>query len=220
MQKHLLIRLIVTALMAWPIAVIVSKDTSSLVWIGIVCWVVLYWLWNWEGRDRKNITRPSWQRALRRIMTLGARAVALSVFMAIVVMILDLGHSERQVRAEKDKVQIGMTIGDVLTLVHGDSGIRAHAVLPDNAADEELLHYANLLHQRDGTFVCSCGTKKEFQHFTESEAVELMKQKMSDGYDWRWRYTFVTATPRHFSFTVTFGRDGRVKDVTDVWGWD
>jgi hypothetical protein len=26
--------------------------------------------------------------------------------------------------------------------------------------------------------------------------------------------------PQHFSFTITFGRDGRVKDVTDVWGWD
>ena len=55
---------------------------------------------------------------------------------------------------------------------------------------------------------------------TEPEAVELMKQKMSDGYDWRWRYTFVNDTPMHFSFTVTFGPDGRVKNVTDVWGWD
>jgi len=47
-----------------------------------------------------------------------------------------------------------------------------------------------------------------------------MKQKMSDGYEWRWRYTFLTDTPWHYSFTVTFGRDGRVKDITDVWGWD
>ena len=47
-----------------------------------------------------------------------------------------------------------------------------------------------------------------------------MKQKMSDGYDWRWRFTFINDTLRHFSFTVTFGRDGRVKNVTDVWGWD
>jgi hypothetical protein len=50
--------------------------------------------------------------------------------------------------------------------------------------------------------------------------VALMKQKMSDGYEWRWRYTFINDTPQHFSFTVTFGRDGRVKDGTDVWGWD
>jgi hypothetical protein len=45
-----------------------------------------------------------------------------------------------------------------------------------------------------------------------------MKQKTSDGYDWRWRYTFLNDIPQHFSFTVTFGSDGRVKDVTDVWG--
>jgi len=104
--------------------------------------------------------------------------------------------------------------------VHGDFNIRAHAVLPDSVTDEELLHYANLMRQRNGEFVCLCGTKNELQNLTGSEAAELMKQKMSDGYDWRWRYTFVTATPRHFSFTVTFGRDGRVKDITDVWGWD
>ena len=58
------------------------------------------------------------------------------------------------------------------------------------------------------------------RNLTESQAAELMKQKMSDGYEWRWRYTFLTDTPRHYSFTVTFGRDGRVKDITDVWGWD
>jgi hypothetical protein len=223
MQKQLLIRLVVTALAAWPIAVIVSNDTLSLVWIGIVCWVLLYWLWNWGSGHGKIISRPLWRRAVLRIITLVAGAVALTVFMAVVMMILDLRHSQRQVRAERNKVRIGMTIGDVLPLVHGDMGIRAHAVLPDNVTDEELVHSANLMQLRDDTFVCSCGTKKELwrlQNLTESEAAELMKQKMSDGYEWRWRYTFVTATPRHFSFTVTFGRDGRVKDITDVWGWD
>ena len=113
-----------------------------------------------------------------------------------------------------------MTVGDILPLVRGDIGIRAHAVLPDNAADEDLIHYASLMQQPDGRFVCICGRNSEFQNLTEPKAAEVMKQKMSDGYEWRWRYTFVTTSPRHFSFTVTFGRDGRVKDITDVWGWD
>ena len=186
----------------------------------IVCWVALYWLWKWAGRDRKNITRRRWPSALRTIITLVAGAIALTVFMAVVAMILDLGHAGRQARAERDKVRIGMTISDVLPLVHGDVGIRAHAVLPDNVADEELVHYANLMQQRDGTFACFCGKKGVIQRLTETEAAELMEQKMSDGYEWRWRYTFVTATPRHFSFTVTFGRDRRVKGITDTWGWD
>src|SRR5215472_8639539 len=113
-----------------------------------------------------------------------------------------------------------MTINDVLPLVHGDVGIRAHAMLPDNIDDEQLVHYANLVQQRDGTFSCTCGMGKELRNLTEAQAAERMKQKMSDGYEWRWRYTFLTGTPRHYSFTVTFGRDGRVKDITDVWGWD
>jgi len=157
---------------------------------------------------------------MRRIITLVTAVVALTAVMAVVMMIFGLRHSERQTRAERQKVRIGMTIGEVLPLVRGDVGIRAHAVLPDNVADEELVHYANLFQQRDGTFVCFCGGKKQLQNLTESDAAELMKQKMSDGYEWRWRYTFLTGTPRHLSFTVTFGRDGRVKDITDVWGWD
>lgn len=113
-----------------------------------------------------------------------------------------------------------MSINDLLPLVHGDVGIRAHAVLPDNVDDETLMHYANLVQKPDGHFWCTCGTEAEFRNLTVSQAAELMKQKMSDGYEWRWRYTFLTDTPRHFSFTVTFGRDGRVKDITDIWGWD
>jgi hypothetical protein len=31
---------------------------------------------------------------------------------------------------------------------------------------------------------------------------------------------FINDAPQHFSFTATFGRDGRVKDVTEVWDWD
>jgi hypothetical protein len=53
-------------------------------------------------------------------------------------------------------------------------------------------------------------------NLTESQAAELMKQKMSDGYgEWHWRYTFSSVTLMS-SFTVTFGRDGRVKDITDI----
>jgi hypothetical protein len=166
------------------------------------------------------MTQPLWWRVVRRTVTLVAGAVVLTVVTAVVMMIIDLRHSQRQVEAERSKVQIGMTVSDVLPLVHGDMGIRAHAVLPDNVTDEKLVHYANLMRRRDGTFVCSCGTEKELQNLTESEAAELMKQKMSDGYEWRWRYTFITATPRYFSFTVVFARDAQVKDITDVWGWD
>ena len=93
--------------------------------------------------------------------------------------------------------------------------LRAHAVLPDNVSDEEGVHYATLVKHPDGTFG-SFGVAP----IKQGRSVALMKQKMSGGYEWCWRYTFVNNTPQHFSFTVTFGRDGHVKDVTDVWGWD
>jgi hypothetical protein len=93
-------------------------------------------------------------------------------------------------------------------------------VLPENVSDEAGIHYASLTGHKNGQFGWYDGPGYRGHELTEDEALELMKQKMSDGYEWRWRYTFTNDTPRHFSFTVTFGRDGRVKDVTDVWGWD
>jgi len=189
-----------------------------MVGIGIVCWVGLYRLWKWG--DGKSTTRPLWWTVLRRIIILAAGAVVFMVFMVPVTMILDLRHSAMEVSTERNKVRIGMTISDLLPLVQGDVGIRAHAVLPDNIDDDKLIHYANLVPKPDGTFWCTCGAEAEFRNLTESEAAAVMKQKMADGYEWVWRYTFLTGTPLHFSFTVTFGRDGRVKDITKVWGWD
>jgi hypothetical protein len=153
------------------------------------------------------------RKALKRV----AASVALIVLVGALMfgaMILYLDQCERLARAERNQVQIGMTVDDVVPLLHG-GGIRAHAVLPDNVSDDQGVHYTTLVAHSDGTFGSS-----DAPRLTEHEAVALMKQKMSDGYEWRWRYTFINVTPQHFSFTVTFGRDGHVKDVTDVWGWD
>lgn len=101
MQKQLLIRLVVTALVACPIAVIVAHGTSSIVWTGLVCWVGLYWLWKWG--DGRSTTRPFWWTVLRRIIILVAGAVAFIVVMVPVMMILDLCHAETQVSTERNK---------------------------------------------------------------------------------------------------------------------
>lgn len=244
MHPRPLVRVVITLFAAWPIAVIVSADSPALVWVWIISWAGLYWLWKlWDrrrGNDfarpavgpraaavtvckpqalRSHAPRPLWRRTLWRTVNLVGGAVAAIVLM-IGSMILYLGYCQRQAKAERNKVQSGMTVDDVLMLVHGGC-IRTHAVLPDNVSDEELVHYVGLTEHADGTFGCdSCGPNKEDRHLSNAATAELMKQKMADGYEWRWRYTFVNATPQHFSFTVTFGRDGRVKDVTDVWGWD
>jgi hypothetical protein len=235
-------RLGATGVVALVIALMVVDDWAAAVWI--VLWVGLYWLWKfWERRNKKgsaaaavpvatppplpepqalpdNVTRrPLWQRVVRKTIILGSGAVVFIVVM-VGVMTLCLSYYERQARKEHDKVKKGMTVDEVLPLVHGACGIRTHAVLPENVPDDEGAHYVSLMERKNGTFGWSSGPDFQSQQGNEEEAVAVMKQKMSDGYDWRWRYTFLNDTPQHFSFTVTFGSDGRVKDVTDVWGWD
>ena len=205
-----------------------------------MCWVVLYWLWNWK--DGKSTTRPFWLTVFGTIIILVAGAVALIVLMAPVMMIQDLRHSETQVstemnkiRVEKNKVRIGMTINEVLPLVHAP--INASAVVDCNkvyCAPDRIRLWQHV----DGTFTLSgywltervsgnltpsqdhqqmMGGKPEevLENFTESQTAELMRQKISAGYEWRWEYTFVNGMLTS-SFTVTFGRDGRVNDISDV----
>jgi hypothetical protein len=172
-----------------------------------------------DSRLTTHDSRPLWRRAVRKTGKLVAGALAVIVGL-IGTMILCLNYYESQTKAERNKVHVGMTVDEVLPLVHAGCGIRTHAVLPDNVSDEQGVHYVSLLQHRDGTYFSSTGPDYQSRRLTEDEAVALMKRKMSDGYEWRWRYTFINDTPMHFSFTVTFNRDGRVKDVTDVWGWD
>jgi hypothetical protein len=155
---------------------------------------------------------------------------------------------QAEVRIERNKVRIGMTINDVLPLVHGSMDIRAQAdeawlsVLPDNKRFLYSPDSPSLVQHDDGTFTfrCHCRTKpvsrnekltesqvvdlliKEkpeqvVENLTAPQAAELMKQKMSVGYEWHWEFTFVKRLlPPSFYFTVTFGPDGRVKDISGV----
>jgi hypothetical protein len=238
-----LFRLGTTLVVGLVIAATLTNDPAMLVSVWVALWVGLYWLWKiwdrWRGKSvpypanepraivmvpvpqaLEAVTRPArWRQVVRKTVRMAAGAVVLIAVMAF-VMTLCLGYYERQAKSERNKVQKGMTVDEVLRLVHRSCGIRTHAVLPDNVSDEEGVHYASLFEHEDGTFGWSSGPDYQSRQLTEDEAAGLMKQKMSDGYDWRWRYTFINDTPQHFSFTVTFGRDGRVKDVTDVWGWD
>lgn len=236
-----LLRVGATSVVAFIIAMVVSDGPAAFLWI--VLWVAFYWLWRlwdrWRGQDIVTpadeplphvvvpppqpppvvvAPRPLWRRALRKTAKVAGAAVVFIVVM-FAIMVLCLKYYERQARAQRNKVRMGMTADEVLPLVHGGC-IRAHAVLPENVSDEAGVHYASLSEHSNGNFYSFDAPNPRDRELIEDEAVKLMKQKMSDGYEWRWRYTFINDTPMHFSFTVTFGRDGRVKDVTDVWGWD
>jgi hypothetical protein len=210
-----------------------------------VLWVALYWLWKlwdrWRGKGVERAALPlpthvelsssppaaaerlkpqplGWRKILcRTLLTISTALVVIVLILA--VMLLGLGYYQRQARKERDKVRIGMTVGQVLPLVQGALGVRAHAILPDNVPDEELKHHVSFYSRQD-TYCCFDGPDGKKARLTAPEAAAAMRQKMSDGYEWVWRYTFINDTPMHFSFSVTFGADGRVKAVTDVWGWD
>jgi hypothetical protein len=151
----------------------------------------------------------------------------------------------QEVRSERNKLRIGMTINDVLPLVHG-MVIKARAddawlsVLPDNTHFLYSPDSLWLRQQDDGTFTFFCICLKEpvsrnekltesqvvellikakpelvVENLTEPQAAELIK-KMSGGYEWHCTFTFDKWPWLKASFTVTFGPDGRVKDITDV----
>jgi hypothetical protein len=129
----------------------------------------------------------------------------------------ELNAEMQEIRMERNKLRIGMTINDVLPRVHG-MDIDAYAdgdwlsVLPDNKRFYYEPGLPSLLQHDDGTFTfrCYCGTEQvsrksrvtasqvlelikekpeqEVKNLTESQAAALMKQKMSDGFDWSWKY--------------------------------
>jgi hypothetical protein len=158
----------------------------------------------------------------------------------------ELKAEMQEVRIERDKVRIGMKINDVLPLVHGmDITAEADgawlSVLPDNKRFYYSPGILEAWQNDNGTFAvsCYCGTEQVsrnekvseskaaallmwnreeqvVQNLTASQAAELMRQKMSDGFEWSWQYkTFKRS--RQYVFTVTFGRDERVNHISDVW---
>ena len=40
------------------------------------------------------------------------------------------------------------------------------------------------------------------------------------GREWEVAFTYLTATPQHLSFSLEIGRDGKLKKVRPVHGWD
>src|SRR5215469_2684130 len=149
-----------------------------------------------------------------------------------------LNAEMEEVRIERNKVRMGMTTNDVLPLVHGmEITASADGAWLSGLPNNKLFCYSpgllSLVQHDDGTFTfrCYCGMvqvsrnsrvtesqvvelvkekpEQVLENLSEFRAAELMKQKMSDGFDWSWKYeTFKHS--RQYVFTVTFGHDGRV----------
>lgn len=158
----------------------------------------------------------------------------------------ELNAEMQEVRVEKNKVRIRMTIDDVLPLVHGME-IFASAdnvwlsVLPDNKRFYYSPDPIEAWQHDDGTFTlsCHCGSANVTanSHVTESQAAALMIERTQPGQDLRnltksqaavlmkqkmsdgfdWSWQYSTfKRSRRYVFTVIFGRDGRVNHISEI----
>lgn len=199
---------------------------------------------------------------MRRIIILVAAALALIAGTLALAMAVGLHYQSQEeqqdekqvsieknkVEIEKNKVRIGMTINQVLSVVHGMQHINAYGDGAEFFVPSHGIHFYHdperitLARHDDGTFTFQCYCGKEpvsriltesqanelvtaqnpeqlLPNLTESQAGELMKQKMSSKIygEWRWKYTFNGfPSPFFYSFEVAFGRDGRVKGISDI----
>ena len=74
--------------------------------------------------------------------------------------------------------------------------------------------------KQDGAYHTYDLAAQQDVELSEAEALERLHTKLHDGYKWRFHYTYFNVTPQHVSFTVAFGPNGRVTEVTPVYGWD
>ena len=234
------------------VAVVMAALNNAIgvfIMLALPCAMVLLLIWG-LSRLFGLLGGSKWSENIRVALAL---AVVVGFFLFCGFMLMpeprvfrhaELNTEMQEVRIERNKVRIGMTINDLLPQVHGmDIDARADggwlSVLPGNKRFYYDPDSIDAWQHDDGTFTfwCYCGTEqvspnsrvtesqvleliKErrlqvLKNLTESQAAALMKQKMSDGFDWSWQYkTFKRS--RRYVFTVTFGRDGRVNHISDV----
>jgi len=148
-----------------------------------------------------------------------AAGVAVLLFVGMGTMIFALSYYHRQAEAEHDKIHIGMTAEQVLSVVQNYFSLHAYSDAPKSGPDD-FSHSVSLMIDSDGLLRTYDLSSRQPRMFSPQAAAELMHDKLGDGYEWHWRYTFVNDTPQHISFSVTFGPDGRVKEIKPVYGWD
>ena len=164
--------------------------------------------------------RPLWLRLIRGTFAWAGGVVLALVFMLSAPMApLVLSHY----RAQKvhDSIHIGMTVPEVLRAAADCDLFQASSDFPyDEKAESDNIPAVSLGRPKAGMFrTYDLRTGQEL-YMSESETVARLHEKLHDGYEWRFRYTYINMTPQHISFSVVFGPDGRVEEVKPVYGWD
>jgi len=225
-------RLLVTALLAIVLAVVLAFTINAdVVWIAFIpFWIALYYGWpilsrrvpllDFDKAPAPTPKRPLWLRMLRGAGAfVGTAVLAIAGSASIVVVPIALCMHRAQKVA--NSVHVGMTVQEVLDAARDCDVFHAGSDFPwDKNAEGDNVPAMGLNWRRDGTYRTYDLAAHQDISMTESEAVERLHARLHDGYKWYFSYTYVNVTPMHVSFSVIFGPDGRVVEVTPVHGWD
>lgn len=229
-------RVIVTGVVAFGvafgIALLPIADFSSLA--GPLIWIALYFGWpalsrrlplpdSWKVKAQSDAASPAPKLDFWRLLGRGALAVLgiVTVMMLLPAMIMaPVGHNFVRARKVHDSIRVGMTVPEVLDASRDCDllGGASESSKDDKAAGDSA-PAINLNRNRDGTYRVNDGVvDRDF--LTETQAGERLQAKLHDGYRWRSNCIYVNTTSMHVSFSVIFGPDGRVAEVTRVRGWE
>ena len=224
-------RVLVTGLVAYGvafgIALLPIADFSVLA--GPLIWIALYYGWpalsrrlplpeSWKVKAQSDAASSPPKPGFWRLLGRGALAMLgiVTVMVLLPGMIMaPIGHSMGYARKVHDSIRIGMTVPEVADASRDCDlfGAASEPVSDDHAVGDSV-PTMSLSRNRDGTYQVN-GVA-----LTETQAAERMQVKLHDGYRWRSSCVYVNMTPMHVSFSVIFGPDGRVAEVTPVHGWD
>ena len=229
-------RVIVTGLVAcgvtfgmtlFPIA-----DFSMIA--GPLIWIALYFGWpaasrrlplpeSWKVRSQdaaSSAPKPGFWRLV------GRGALAMLGFVTVIILLpamitAPVAHNFVRARKVHDSIRAGMTVPEVLAASRDCQLLGAASEASnDDAAAGDRVSAISLFRNADGGYRVSNGIADSGAALTETQAVERIQAKLHDGYRWRSNCMYVNMTSMHVSFSVIFGPDGRVSEVTPVDGWD
>jgi len=231
-------RVVVTGLVAFGVLIgtTLLPVVNVPIFAGPLIWIALYCGWpalsrrlpipeSWKVKAQPDGALPAPMLGFWRLLGRGALAT-LSVLMVLfllpgMLVMAPIEHSLARARRVHDSIHVGMTVAEVLDAPRDCDLFGANSEFPyDKKAVGDDLPAMNLSRNRAGGYSIYDVAAHHDIALTEAQAVERLHEKLHDGYRWRFYYTYINITPMHVSFSVIFGPDGRVSEVTRVYGWD
>ena len=224
-------RVIVTGLVAFGvtfgIALLPIADFSMIA--GPLIWIALYYGWprlsrrlplpeSWKAKAQSDAASSAPKPGFWPLLGRGALAMLgiVTVMILLPTMIMaPVMHNFARARKVHDSIRFGMTVPEVISASR-DCDLFGASSEPsnDDTASGDGVPAMNLSRFQDGTY------RVDGVALTEVQAVERVQAKLHDGYRWRSNCIYVNMTSMHVSFSVIFGPDGRVAEVTTIRGWD